>query len=88
MKKKKPPVAAKQEDLEIGKAIARYFNALNDDTALKILSTPNAVAFYLHQNPWAQHLFSILTWKHGDSAFSVFSQVLVALGFAEEKPIK
>lgn len=85
---KKKTQAALPEDIDIARAIACYFGELQHDAQLKILTTPNSIAFYLHQHPWAHHLFSILTWKHQDSAFGVFTEVLVALGFAEEKPIK
>ena len=85
---KKKTQAAQPEDIDIARVIACYFNELPDDTHLKILTTPNSIAFYLHQHPWAHHLFSILTWKHGDSAFGIFTTVLVALKIAEEKPTK
>ena len=80
MAKKNTPVAQPQ-DIAVARAIAIYFNEL--DVTLKILSTPNSVAFYLHQNPWSQHLFSILTQKHADRAFKIFTEILVELGIAE-----
>lgn len=82
MSKKKTPIpTALPEDIAVATAIAVYFCEL--DAPLKILSTPNSVAFYLHQNPWSQHLFSILTQRHADSAFKIFTEILIELGIAE-----
>lgn len=86
-KKKILQPKAQPDDIAVARAIAIYFNEL-EYVPVKILSSHNSVAFYLHQNPWSQHLFSILTQKHADNAFGVFTEVLVALGFAVNKPIK
>ena len=82
MSKKKTPTA-QPEDIDIARAIAGYFKMLPPE--IKIMRTSNSVGFYLMQHAWAHFLLSILTYKHGDSAFELFVEVLVELGFVESK---
>lgn len=81
---KKKTQAALPEDIDIARAIASYFKML-PPPEVKIMRTTNSVGFYLMQHAWAHFLLSILTHKHGDSAFELFVEVLAELGFVESK---
>lgn len=81
MAKKKIPATAQPADIAVGRAIAIYFNEL--DQPIKIKNTSDSIGFFIVQHGWTQLLLSVLTYKHRDRAFEVFVEVLVELGFVE-----